>query len=249
LAPYAHTFFSNISRQIRIALPPIQIEMERMAAEHPPGLTVSTPESGGADGLPLSEAEWRALLAGDDAARARLYGRYADPLYRAIRAWAHRLSAEDAEELLAETFVQALRSIQSVRSPAQLESWLFKLARNRVIDFCRTRGRAMKELRLDALSPGARDRVMDAIATDAAGDALAKLASEEERATLSALVEQILTELPVRQQQALLDKYLNGKSLEQIAASFGLAPDAVASLLHRARSSFRGIFEKRAGKQ
>lgn len=207
---------------------------------------VEAPEPSWAADQPLfPEAEWPALRAGEAAARETFYRTYAGTLHRAIRAWAHQLSREEAEDLLSESFVRAFREAHKVRSWRRLEGWLFTLARNTVVDFCRGRRRAAKVLLLEDLSPAGREEVLAAAGNPASGDALHELTLEEDRGRLAALVGQVLAELPVRQQQALDLRYRQGLGLEAIGASWSIAPEAVASLLYRAREAFRARFTRR----
>lgn len=51
-------------------------------------------------------------------------------------------SIDDAEDLASEVFAKAVRSIVSYRDTgAPMEAWLFRIARNRVVDYLRDRGR------------------------------------------------------------------------------------------------------------
>lgn len=191
------------------------------------------------------ERVWPALRAGETAAREMFYQTYAESLHRAIRAWAHQLSPEESEDLLSESFVRAFRGIQKVRSWEHLEGWLFALARNTVMDFCRARNRATKVLLLEDLSPAGREEALASAGSPACGDALHELALKEDRGRLAALVGQVLAELPARQQEALIMMYQQNQGLEAIGARWEITPEAVASLLYRAREAFRERFEKR----
>ncbi len=48
-------------------------------------------------------------------------------------------SEEDAEDLLQDVFLRAYRQFDTVRDPQRLESWLYQIARNRIIDHYRSR--------------------------------------------------------------------------------------------------------------
>lgn len=189
--------------------------------------------------------DWPALRAGDTAARERFYRCYAAVLLRAIRSWARGLSDAEAEDLLSESFVKAFRHLGDLREAANLEGWLFRLARNVTMDHCRRNGRSVREWSFGDLSRTARDAAMRGLRADS-GDVLAALASAEDREQLAALIGQVLSELPARQQEALLGKFRHGERVEDLARRLGIEREAAASLLHRARRTFRERFRLRA---
>ncbi|MCZ7644226.1 MAG: sigma-70 family RNA polymerase sigma factor [Planctomycetota bacterium] len=213
-----------------------------MVHEAPPGAQA------GADDGGLPEPEWLLLRAGDPAAQERLYRRYADPLYRALRAWARWLTPEEAEEVLGEAFVRVLRGLANVRDPAALEGWLFTVARNALTDRARRRGRELRVLSFDALSPAARSEVLGRVRSEGepAGSVLERLAEREDREQLGALVDQVLAELPLKHQEILRAKFQDGMGRAQLAARLGISPEAAAALLYRAKAAFRAAFRKRA---
>jgi RNA polymerase sigma-70 factor (ECF subfamily) len=200
------------------------------------------PASGGTHAPLLSAQEWAALRAGEPAAREAFYARYAEPVHRALFAWARGLRPEEAEDLLSEIFLRAFRSVESVRELARLEGWLFGLARNTVMDFLRKRGRVVKELRLEDFSPGVREQL-----TQSGAEGLARDAAQQ--AEIAVLVGQVLAELPARYQRALVAKYQEERSLKELGAELSLEPGAAAALLLRARTAFREGFALRTQRQ
>src|SRR5438552_593158 len=71
----------------------------------------------------------------DPAAFAALYRRYVDDVYRYL---AVKCGA-DAEDLVADTFVVALRSGTSYRGAGSVKAWLIGIARRKAADFHRSR--------------------------------------------------------------------------------------------------------------
>lgn len=216
------------------------------------GTMVSEPEAltNSRRGAPGQDAafpagDWPALRAGDPAARERFYRCYAAVLYRAIRSWARGLSDAEAEDLLSESFVKAFRHLGDLREPANLEGWFFRLARNAVMDHCRRNGRSVREWSFGDLRQSARSAAVRGLRAES-GDVLAALASAEDREQLAALIGQVLAEMPARQQEALLGRYRRGERVEDLARRLGIEREAAASLLHRARRTFRERFRLRA---
>jgi RNA polymerase sigma-70 factor (ECF subfamily) len=209
--------------------------MERVIAIEPAGRPAAAraDDDAGAPGV-----EWTLLRAGDDRAWEAVYEYYADPLYRALRSWLPYLALEELEELLAETFARCFAAREQIGGCRQLEGWLFKVARNLSVDRMRKLGRSPQLLRLDVLDAAGRDEVL---AVASGRDCEIRTENSE----LSELVNQVLAELPVRQQQALIEKYRNGASLKELGKKLGLKIDGAAALLYRARAAFRERFAHR----
>src|SRR5213592_3468439 len=75
---------------------------------------------------------------GDAQAFGHLFDYYSEPVYRYIASRVHRPT--DAEDLAQTVFVKALEALPRYESRGiPFGGWLFRLARNAVIDFVRTR--------------------------------------------------------------------------------------------------------------
>jgi RNA polymerase sigma-70 factor (ECF subfamily) len=65
-----------------------------------------------------------------------LYRRHAKPIYRFVR---YRVNSnEDAQDIVSDTFVKALRNIHAYNPRYAFSTWLYTIARNTIIDFWRT---------------------------------------------------------------------------------------------------------------
>ena len=74
---------------------------------------------------------------GKDAAFAKLYELYFDKIYRfAFFRVSHKEVAEDITE---EVFIRAFTSLSSLDKASSFESWLYQIARNRIIDYYRAK--------------------------------------------------------------------------------------------------------------
>ncbi len=124
--------------------------------------------------------------AGDAAAFGQLFDHYHDPVYRYIASRVNRPS--DAEDLTQTVFVKALEALPRYEARGvPFGGWLFRLARNAVIDFARTRH---EHAELDAVADraGADDAPDEVVVTrqdiEAVAVALAAL-TEEQRDTIA----------------------------------------------------------------
>jgi RNA polymerase sigma-70 factor (ECF subfamily) len=152
-----------------------------------------------------------------------LYVRYARPLLTYLY---HRLpSLADAEDILAEVFLTALRA--STRGETLGAGWLMVVARRRVADFYHERHR----------KPFTQDQLhVEELLQDPEWMAL----RAEERIELLALVAQ----LPIEQRDVLSLRFAGGLRSAQIALLIGKTDEATRALLSRAvrrlRKEWRG---------
>src|SRR5437879_2851643 len=71
---------------------------------------------------------------GDRGAFGELYVRYARMVHAILLA---RVPAGDAEDLVQDVFVSAMRQLRGLRTAAAFRGWLGAIARNRAIDYFR----------------------------------------------------------------------------------------------------------------
>ncbi len=180
----------------------------------------------------------RRVAAGDEAALEALYARYADPLFAFIY---HRMgdSRSEAEEVWQETLLAAFQSLGAYRGQSRLFTWLCGIARHKLADHYRHRGRKPAESLAVALAQE-WDLLVDT----------APLPEEllAQRATRARVVE-ALGALPADYRAALVARYADEHSVDQVARLLGKTYKATESLLARARAAFRaalaGAEEKR----
>jgi RNA polymerase sigma-70 factor (ECF subfamily) len=155
---------------------------------------------------------------GDAEAFGALYDHYSAGVYRFVY---YRVSTPAlAEDLTSETFFRALRSMSSFQWQGKdFGAWLTTIARNLVVDHYKS-GRTRLE------SP-----------TDDFSDRKEVCAGPEEE-VLSSLTNEILREtlakLPPEQQECLVLRFLNGRSIAETAKALDRSEGAVKQLQLRA---------------
>lgn len=157
-----------------------------------------------------------AAQGGDRFAFERLYNRFA-PMVHGIML--SRVLPADADDLVHDVFLAALRQLHSLRSAAAFGGWLAQIARNRARDYYR-RGPQKDEVELPDSLPGA----------SAAGAS----AEAEAHAAL-----RIIQGLPEAYRETLLLRLVEGMTGREIAARTGLAPGSVRVNLHRGMKLLR----------
>ena len=130
-----------------------------------------------------------------------------------------------AEDLAQETFVKAFRSLAAFDTTRRLSSWLFRIAHNTAIDAMR-RARAPHAAldSGDAISAGPPDEPSTPPAPDPV-----------ERRELGNALEAALAELRPDQRAAIVMRYENGLSFDEIGAVLGVPEVTARSHVHRAR--------------
>ncbi len=182
------------------------------------------------------DALLRAAAAGDKDALGRLYDEHVDGLYAFVFYRAGK-DASLAEDIVQETFAAALGRVDDY-DPARgsIGAWLTTLSRNVIRDHLRHHRRADEVAdrwdRIDA----SLAQIYDALArAPLPGDVLARAETRD-------LVNMTIAHLPEQYRTALARKYVDGQSLEDLAADLGVSVDAAKSLLARARRAFKETF-------
>ncbi len=173
----------------------------------------------------------RKLHSGDSKAREEFYNIYRNRLYSVVLEQVGRDRAL-AEDLVQETFLAALSSLDKFRGESQLFTWLRSIAFHKINDFYRHQAREPKPHE----SPPDFDAMKQLEQTG--GDEPAPLTvmeSEEIRQS----VHQALEGLPEDYQEVLVLKYLEEMPVLEISQVMGRSPKSVEGLLSRARKAMR----------
>jgi RNA polymerase sigma-70 factor (ECF subfamily) len=160
----------------------------------------------------------RAAVAGDRAAFGEIYVRYARMVHGILLA---RVPPSDAEDLVQDVFLAAMRQLRGLRTAAAFRGWLGAIARNRAIDFHRS-SRARVPLD-EAAPPTAR-------ATDG-HDAFLVLAA--------------IRALPEAYRETLILRLVEGMTGPEIALQTGLTADSVRVNLCRGMKMLREKLESK----
>lgn len=182
----------------------------------------------------------RGLRQGQTEAWHALYDAYAEPVWRTV-ARLLGASSTDVADVVQETFLAAARSARTFDSErGSLWQWLWGIARTQVALHYRKQGR---HFRLAKEAPGltAMDGQLQRWLDGTAPPPLDAIAQAE----LAALVRNTLLELPQDYEALLTGKYLDGKSVEELAGAERSTTTAVRSKLARAREAFRRLFVTR----
>ena len=175
----------------------------------------------------------RRVLKGDREALLVFFDRYYATTYRYCL---RKVSPQDAEELATDALRHAIRRLDTYRGEARLLTWIHGIARNLLASHYR---RMKKHENLRFIDDSARVRAeVEAMAADLSVSPEAAHELRERRD----LVHLMLDYLPSDYGRILEWKYIDGLSVNEIAARLETTAIAVQSKLARARGAFRRCF-------
>jgi RNA polymerase sigma-70 factor (ECF subfamily) len=174
------------------------------------------------------ETEWAVLMRAGNAGDAAAYRRLLQQLTPALRAFAGRglaragMSATDAEDVVQETLLALHLKRQTWDEEGPLSPWLFAIARHKLIDALRRRGRRI-EVSIDDFAEilPSRNVGPDPIVAD---------------------VSRNLDGLPAGQRNVVRCIAVEGASIDEAAARLSMSNGAVRVALHRGLAALAAKF-------
>lgn len=168
------------------------------------------------------DAQLREAAAGDDAAIASVYRTSIDELVAFVR----RRSAHDAELIADTAFMRTIRKVPELDEPTTpvFRAYLFRTARNLMIDEARREGRRPK---LADATPKVLTQEQD------------PAPSPEAQVVDDALVKELLDQLTDAQRKVIEYRFLDDLSLEETASRTGMSITGVKGMQRRALLSMR----------
>ena len=156
-----------------------------------------------------------AAAAGDRGAFGELYVRYARMVHGILLA---RVPPRDAEDLVQDVFMSAMRQLRGLRTAAAFRGWLAAIARHRAIDYFRGASRSAPLDEATARKHGAPAAPEDAF-----------------------LVLDLIRGLPEAYRETLILRLVEGMTGPEIAQQTGLTPDSVRVNLCRGMKMLRDL--------
>lgn len=149
-----------------------------------------------------------------------LWQEFAAPLRSFLRA--RTKSSADAEDLLQEVFVRVQKRLPTLHDTSKIQGWVYRIARNVVIDHYRTRREHMPvDVDLEAEDPVGESEV-----------------------DLRPALRRFMAELPAHYREPLVRHEYQGESLEEVARALGLSLTATKSRVRRARLMLREMLDR-----
>lgn len=197
---------------------------------------VPSEQSSRVKGVPAAEqAIVAAAMSGCDDAFEQLVKKYEARVFRLANAIARR--HEDAEEIMQNAFVQALKNITHFRGDSSFYTWLSRITINEAL--MKIRRRRFNEISID-----------DSVETD---EGFLSLEIEDwgpnpeqrySQAELRKILATTIAKLPAGYRTVFQLRDVEGLSTEETARMVGLTPCAVKTRLRRARNQLRGFLNE-----
>src|ERR1700734_1666020 len=157
----------------------------------------------------------------------------------------HVADTSDAEDIVQEVFYELLETYRLMKPVEHVTAWLFRVARNRMIDLFRRSKPSSLNNPVSAEEDG--DTLEDLLPSADAGPEAAYA-----RSLLLDAVDEALEELPEAQREVFIAHELMGQSFKEISAETGLSVNTLLSRKHYAvmhlRQSLQLIYENFAKK-
>jgi RNA polymerase sigma-70 factor (ECF subfamily) len=150
----------------------------------------------------------------------QLWRDFAAPLRRFLQA--RIKNGTDAEDLRQEIFVRIQKRLPSLHDTSKLQGWIYRIARNAVVDYYRTRREHVPlEFELESDDPMG-DKAVD----------------------LRPTLRRFIAALPPNYREPLVRHEFQGESIEDVAAALGLSITATKSRVRRARLMLREMLDR-----
>jgi len=193
------------------------------------------PNSRTEDVVSSAEREEDAALArragsGEAEAFGVLYDRYVDAVYRYVF---YRVRNEaEAEDVTSDVFMRALRAIPKYEPRQAFLAWLYRIARNAVIDRSRRQSARQQVSFEDALAHPNADQVVNPDAGLLAGSD-------------ASVVRVAMQQLTPLQQEILVLRYVEGYDTKTISKLVGKRDGTIRGIEFRALSALRALIPSR----
>jgi RNA polymerase sigma factor (sigma-70 family) len=213
------------------ALPPPRIDLAAPIIRRVP--IEFAPESGSPEDS--DEALLAGFAAGDAGAFARLYERHERPVFRFLR----RSLGDDAasQDLMQEVWLAVIRNAAAFEPRARFTTWLYGIARNKLIDHWRAK-RDTVSLDREAANDEAPP-LLEALPAPADCEPEVRAMSRAEAAAFVAAVQR----LPAAQREAFLLHAEGGLTVEEVAQACGVGRETAKSRLRYAMARLRAAME------
>jgi RNA polymerase sigma-70 factor (ECF subfamily) len=193
------------------------------------------PNSQAGEAVNSAEREEDAALArraasGEAEAFGVLYDRHMSAVYRYVF---YRVRNEaEAEDVTSEVFMRALRAIPKYEPRQAFLAWLYRIARNAVIDRSRRRGARQQVTFEDALAHPNADQIVNPDTGLLAGSD-------------ASVVRRAMQQLTPLQQEILVLRYVEGLDTKAISKLVGKRDGTIRGIEFRALSALRTLIPSR----
>jgi RNA polymerase sigma-70 factor (ECF subfamily) len=132
----------------------------------------------------------------------------------------------DVDDILQEVFVRIYQRLTTIRDTDRLQSWIFQIARNAIIDYYRKAARQPKFTSEDALNTLAMDDAQEVFNQE-----------------MASCLRPLLEHLPVPYREAVQLAELEGMTQSAIAQELGISVSGMKSRVQRGRQKLKELLQ------
>jgi RNA polymerase sigma factor (sigma-70 family) len=151
----------------------------------------------------------------------------------------HIADTNEAEDILQDVFYELIEAYRLLKPVEHVTAWLYRVARNRMIDLFRRKKPSSLNAPAFADADGDADTLEDLLPSDDAGPEAAYA-----RNLLLDALEEALEELPPAQREVFVAHELMGRSFKDISAETGLSVNTLLSRKRYAVLHLRGSLQE-----
>lgn len=169
------------------------------------------------------------VVQGDKTAILEFYRAFAQKIHTYLK---RRLPKdEDAQEILNDVFLDALDALPLLKDKSNVQAWLYRIARNKTVDFYRKR--KIKSVLFSQVPY-----------LEFAASKMAEPEFQFEKNKIRNKIEHTMDKLSGQYKKILRLHYEDGVKVKDIAVILNLSFKATESLLFRARMGFKKTYER-----
>lgn len=161
-----------------------------------------------------------------------IISRYEPKLMHYIRRITN-VDKETAEDILQEVFLKIYKNLQDYDDTFKFSSWIYRITHNEAISFFRKQ-KARPEL-VDTSNSEEDVDILSTIPADV------NLRDDYVKKEMAHKVREVIAVLPEKYRNALILRYMEDKSYEEIADILQKPAGTVATLINRAKSEFKKL--------
>lgn len=176
--------------------------------------------------------------------------KYSDDLFR----WAlYRTNNQEiAKDIVQETFLAAIKSLEAFQNKAKVKTWLFSILNNKIMDYHRKNFKEIifnqSDLQISADNDSTIEKLFDVNGNwKNRSNAILWQENEDEhlldKAGFRKILQNCLEDLPEKWFSAVQMKYLEEKDGAEICQELGLSPSNFWQILHRSKLKLKDCIE------
>jgi RNA polymerase sigma-70 factor (ECF subfamily) len=177
-------------------------------------------------------ARVKAILRGDEGLFKAFFEEFYERLFRFVLTQIDG-DRHHAEDIVQQALMNAIRGMRHYRGEAPLQSWVFTVCRNAIVDFRRREGLRSRTVVHEHDVPQLWDVILHTESPTSSNPEVSAEIFDDVNS-----VRDTLTRLPPSHRSVLEWKYLDGWSAKEIALKLGISVEATSSLVARAKRSF-----------